>query len=316
MARPPRIEYSGAHYHVIDRGIERRTIFSGSDDYECFLGLCGALKVRHKVELLAYCVMPNHYHLLVRTSLANLNRYMKELNGGYSRAYNRRRRRIGPLYAGRYKALLVEDDAYALSVARYIHMNPVKAGLVDRPEDYRWSSYREYLGRGAAGVADTACLFGYFRGSHGERIRQFRELTTDRHAPEYDPLGARGGVVVGGEGFMEWLRKEFVPRVRPPTMARWREIWRPGPGLKASMMTRINGLTSDSSFRQKLLVYALKKGTPLSLKEIAHLTGMKTIMAVSMVVSRLDRARRSDEALGGVLARLDGRLRTGRQSNV
>lgn len=316
MARPPRIEFSGAHYHVIDRGIERRTIFHDSGDYACFLGLCAELGVRHRVALLAYCVMPNHYHLLVQTSLANLNRYMKELNGGYSKAYNRRRRRVGPLFAGRYKALLVQDDAYALSVARYIHLNPIKAGLAERAEDYRWSSYREYVGKAAEGVADTGHLLGYFRGGHAERIRQFRALTAARRAPEYDPMAAKGGVVVGGEGFLEWLRVKFVPRIHPLEMARWRDLRRPGPGLKSSMESRIMGLTADPALRQKLLVYALKKGTPLSLKEIARMVGMRTIVAVSMSVSRLDRARRFDAELDRVLGRLDGGLRSGQQSHV
>jgi len=311
MARPPRIEYSGAYYHVIDRGIERRTIFAIPADYERFLALCAALRERFKVDILAYCVLPNHYHLLLRTSLANLSRFMKELNGDYSKYYNIRCGRIGPLFAGRYKALLIQDDAYALAVSRYIHLNPVKAGLAEHPQQYEWSSYREYLGKGTPGIADTSHLLAYFHGKYEERIRQLRKFTTDEDTPDYSPASAKGGVVVGSEAFMDWLRKEKIPRVRPPAMAKWAELRKPGSSLKASIEGRISDLTDDPRLRRKLLSYALKNATPLSLKEVADMVGMRSANAVTRIAIRLNRERSKNRSLQYMLDRLDARLRSG-----
>jgi len=178
MARPPRIEFRGACYHVIDRGVERRRIFATPGDHAIFLRICAKLKWRYQVELPGYCLMPNHYHLLVRTPEARLGRFMKELKGGYSKYYNRRCRRVGPLFQGRYKAILIQDDEYVLDVARYIHMNPVKAKLVDGPAGWRWSSYREYVGRAGKGVTDTAFVLGFFGGSRAHRMRQLARSTT------------------------------------------------------------------------------------------------------------------------------------------
>jgi len=309
MPRPPRIEYAGAVYHVINRGVERRAIFSVSQDYEGFLGLIERLKQRHKVELFAYCLMPNHYHLFLRTALPNLHRFMKELNGWYSKIFNKRCRRIGPLFQGRYRAILVQNDGFALDVARYIHLNPVKAGLSDSPEAYRWSSYRQYVNKDAGGIADTGFLLGCFPGRTEGGRRYFRRFTMEEHDGEYDPREAKGGVVAGVAAFVDWVKREKIPRKKQRDMARWGELHKPGLAVKKSLERRIGDLTNDPKLRRKLLVYALKKSTPLSLKEIARMTGMRTIIAVSQVSRRIEMAGRVDGELSVILAKLDSRLR-------
>ena len=313
MARALRIEYAGAAYHVINRGVERRTIFSVPKDHEQFLRIVSQLNVRHKVVLFAYCLMPNHYHLFLRTTLANFSRFMKEPNGGYSKAYNSRCRRVGPVFQGRYKALLVQDNEYSLGVARYIHMNPVKAGLVERPQEYPWSSYVEYVGKGGRGIVERRFLLGFFSGSIARRMSQLRRFTLAQHPMQYDPTQAAGGIVAGVKAFVEWVKREKIPRKKPPDMAKWKALSKPGGGLRRSLEKRIRGLTEDSRLRHKLLVYALKRSTPLSLKEIAGMVGMKTPIAVTQTTRRLEIASQSDTALAAALARIDQQLREGQR---
>jgi len=146
MSRPLRIEYEGAWYHVMNRGRGRESIFVGEEDYALFLETLGEAADRFRGEIHAYCLMPNHYHLLVRTPLANLARVMRHVDGLYTQRYNRRHGTDGPLFRGRYRAILVDADAYLLSVSRYIHRNPIdgKHPLVERLEEWLPSSYPAY----------------------------------------------------------------------------------------------------------------------------------------------------------------------------
>ncbi|MEE8320939.1 MAG: transposase [Gammaproteobacteria bacterium] len=144
MSRPLRIEYEDAVYHVINRGRGRQLIFHGHDYYEAFLICLEEANRRFGLQVLCYCLMGNHYHLLLQTPQANLGRCMRHINGQYTQRYNRLKRTDGPLFRGRYKAILIDADSYLLQVSRYIHRNPIetKKPLVKRLEDYPWSSYR------------------------------------------------------------------------------------------------------------------------------------------------------------------------------
>lgn len=146
MSRPLRIEYPGAWYHVMNRGMARSDVFHADDQRERFLALLADTADRFNVEWHAYCLMENHYHLMVRTPEANLQRIMRHINGVYTQYFNRAEGRDGPLFRGRYKAILVDADAHWLELSRYIHRNPLEAGLVRNLSRYRWSSYPAYIG--------------------------------------------------------------------------------------------------------------------------------------------------------------------------
>ena len=146
MARPLRIEYPGALYHVISRGIEKKDIFQDSRDRMRFLGLLEECCERFGIIIYCYVLMSNRYHILLVTTQANLNRVMHWLNTCYASYFNYRYKRNGPLFQGRYKAILVDKDHYLLELTRYIHLNPYKAGIVKDPAAYRWSTYRSYWG--------------------------------------------------------------------------------------------------------------------------------------------------------------------------
>jgi REP element-mobilizing transposase RayT len=147
MARPLRIEYPGAFYHVINRGQSRRDIFLEDKGRQSFLDLLAEIARLWKIEIYAYCLMSNHYHLLVSTPAAGLSRAMRHLDGIYTQKFNRVHHRDGPLFRGRYKAILIDAEEYFLSVVRYIHHNPKVAGIVTDLGRYRWSSHWEYLNK-------------------------------------------------------------------------------------------------------------------------------------------------------------------------
>ena len=147
MARPLRIEYPGAYYHVMNRGQSRRNIFMEDKGRQSFLDLLGDIARLWKVKIYAYCLMDNHYHLLLSTPAGGLSRAMRHLDGIYTQKFNRVHHRDGPLFRGRYKAILIDAEEYFLSVVRYIHQNPLSAGVVSDIDRYRWSSHWGYLNK-------------------------------------------------------------------------------------------------------------------------------------------------------------------------
>lgn len=146
MARPLRIEYEGALYHVTARGNARGAIFRDDSDRTAFLAILGRIVERSNWLCHAYCLMGNHYHLLIETPDGNLSAGMRQLNGVYTQTFNRRHARVGHLLQGRYKAILVDRDSYLLELSRYIVLNPVRAKMVKHPKDYAGSSYRATAG--------------------------------------------------------------------------------------------------------------------------------------------------------------------------
>ena len=151
MSRPLRIEYEDAFYHVMNRGKGKQIIFHSSPFYEAFLKCLSEAHLRFGLEVHAYCLMGNHYHLLLKTPRANLSRIMRHIDGIYTQRYNRLKRTDGPLFRGRYKAIVIDASQYLLQVSRYIHRNPIdtRIPLVNFLEDYSWSSYPAYLNKDA-----------------------------------------------------------------------------------------------------------------------------------------------------------------------
>lgn len=145
MSRPQRIEFENAYYHVMNRGSGHRDIFDDANDREQFLITVTEAHKRFGIEIHAYCLMSNHYHLLIKTPEGNLGRAMRHINGVFTQRFNRANATDGPLFRGRYKAILVDSDAYLLHLSKYIHLNPLAAGVVNDLEQYPWSSYSAYI---------------------------------------------------------------------------------------------------------------------------------------------------------------------------
>ena len=142
MARPLRLEFPGAFYHITSRGNARQNIFVDDTDRLKFLAIFADVNDRYNWTCHAYCLMSNHYHLLLETSDPNLSLGMRQLNGQYTQAFNRNHRRVGHAFQGRYKSIIIEKDTHLLELCRYVVLNPVAAGIVEEPGQWKWSSYQ------------------------------------------------------------------------------------------------------------------------------------------------------------------------------
>jgi putative transposase len=145
MPRAQRFSIENGLYHVMNRGAARRHIFVDDSLKSLFLGILEEVSYKYRFQVICYCIMGNHYHLLIRTEDANLSEGMRFLNSRYARQFNRLRLKDGPIFRSRFQSILISDDRYLLNVCRYIHLNPVEAGIVKRPEDYPWSNYAYFL---------------------------------------------------------------------------------------------------------------------------------------------------------------------------
>lgn len=150
MSRPLRIQYAGALYHITSRGNNRKKIFLSRNDYQNFLIILSDVTKRYNWVCYAYCLMPNHYHLLIKTLDPNLAIGMRQLNGKYTQSFNVKHKKVGHLFQGRYKSILVQDERYLYQLIRYIVLNPLKANLVKLLNLWPWSSHKEMIGAGEA----------------------------------------------------------------------------------------------------------------------------------------------------------------------
>ena len=208
MARPIRIEYEGGFYHVTSRGNVRQDIFVDNEDYRTFLTILADVVERYRWLVHAYCLMSNHYHLLIETPHANLSRSMRQLNGVYTQKYNRRHNRVGHLFHGRYKAFVVEKGAYLLELSRYIALNPVRAGLFSSPEDWPWSSYGATAGmKPKESFLHTDWLLGVFSPSKVQARELYTTFVKEGLDSESPLKKARGGLILGHEAFVDKIRK-------------------------------------------------------------------------------------------------------------
>jgi len=222
MARAPRIEVADGVYHVVARGNERRAVFRDARDRERFLSLLGQVVGRHRFRVLCYCLMGNHYHLLVATPDANLARGMRHLNGVYAQWFNHRHRRVGHLFQGRYKAVLVQRDKHLLRAVRYIVRNPLRARIGTRVDEWPWTSHAATMGVAPAGVVAVAEMLSYLGQDTATARARYLALVADASQPK----AATHPVLDGDENFVRdhlaLLRsspehpRETVREARPP----------------------------------------------------------------------------------------------------
>jgi len=179
MPRKPRIEFQGAFYHVICRGNNKQEIFAGDNDYREFLKGIKITKARYGFLLYCYNLIPNHLHLAVETSNEPLSRIMCSLLTRYARYFNSRHKRTGHVFEKRYKAILCQKESYLLEMLRYIHLNDVRAGLTGRPGDWKWSSYRTYMGAAQDDIVDTKKILSIFDKKVSVARKKFAEFVHD-----------------------------------------------------------------------------------------------------------------------------------------
>jgi REP-associated tyrosine transposase len=223
MARPLRLEFAGALYHVTTRGNNKARIFLDRDDHERFLAILGRVVPRYEWICHAYCLMGNHYHVLVETPRPSLCDGMRQLNGLYAQGFNQGHGRVGHLYQGRYKAVLVEKEAHLLALASYIVCNPIRARLCTRPEDWLYSSYRATAGFDPVPAFLTVdWLLSQF--ADGRRLAQarYRAYVTENAYRPWEQL--RGQIYLGSDEFIDAIVDSDEPLDEIP-----RPQWQPLP---------------------------------------------------------------------------------------
>lgn len=240
MSRPLRIEFPGAVYHVTSRGDRREPIYRDEADRSAQLEVLAQAMDRFDAQVLAYCLMGNHYHLVLHTRQGNLSRLMRHLNGVYTQAYNRRHELVGHLFQGRFKAILVDRDAYLLTLCRYVERNPVAAGLVDSAGDWPWSSYRAHVGQVVTPPwLDSMGLHSYLLGHSvvtaadtRRACRRYAELVTQAQPQDAtfwrDALQSQ--VYLGNENFVQRMQAQMQSRRQqdkqiPKVQRRYMQSW-------------------------------------------------------------------------------------------
>lgn len=210
MSRPIRIEFPDALYHVTTRGDRREDIFEDDQDRREFLAILERVIAQFNWTCHAWCLMDNHYHLLIQTPDGNLSKGMRQLNGIYTQASNRRHQRAGHLFQGRFKAILVDSDAYLLEVSRYVVLNPVRAGMVKKTEDWAWSSYRASVGLEPAApwlaVDGLLAQFAKRRSLAQQRYAQFVAEGIKSDSPW---AKLKGQVFLGDEAFVQRMQSHI-----------------------------------------------------------------------------------------------------------
>ncbi len=208
MSRQLRIHYEGALYHVTSRGNAREKVFYGNKDREKFLETLALTVKRFGWHCHAYCLMTNHYHLLIETPRANLSQGMRQLNGMYTQYFNRSHKRVGHLFQGRFKSIHVEKDRYLLELSRYVVLNPVRAKMVENPEAWKWSSYRATSGKGKAEeYLQTDWILSQFGGKRKAAQKRYRAFVREGVGVATKPWEkVKGQVYLGSEDFIEELK--------------------------------------------------------------------------------------------------------------
>jgi putative transposase len=315
MVRPLRLEFPGALYHVISRGNERSAIFRDDRDRGFFLGTLGSVVHATGWLLHSYCLLGNHYHLLIETPNENLSKGMHSLNGRYSQTFNRRHARAGHVLEGRFKAVLVEKEAHLLELHRYIVLNPVRAGLVAGPEDWIWSSYRATCGlRKRPPWLEVRWTLTQFGGDRETAVPAFARFVSSGIAAA-DPPSARAQIFLGGRSFIAAICDRMGSRALDSEIpAAQRQPSRPSlDEVRAAVSDEWN-LPLEALARRRAgearvaAIYLATKVCGLTAREVGAAFGVKR-GRVSNVVRKVERGR--DEALRNRIEAVTGALRFG-----
>jgi len=307
MARPLRVEYEGAFYHVTSRGNEKKEIFSAPEDYEQFKTYLYEAREKFGYKLHAYVLMTNHFHLLIETPEANLNRLMHYINGSYTGYFNRHNRRVGHLFQGRYKALLVDRDNYLEELSRYMHLNPVRARMVEKPEDYAYSSYRSYIFPAGESIVDRDMILGMVSNKPKEAFERYRYFTEREIGQEVEsPLKkVYAGMVLGEERFIKSALKRAKETWEGKQEISHRRKMNPVSGSEeilelicdAYKVPREEVLLKRGEIRN-LAIYLLKRYSGLTNRQIGDMFGGISFSAVSKLVKRYSPRVAEDRKLG------------------
>ncbi len=329
MARPLRIQYHGASYHITCRGIRKDPIFFADRDRREFIDKMNEMAVKYAFILYAYCLMPNHYHLFLKTPLANLSEGIHQLNAAYANWLKSKRKLVGHIFQGRFKSILVEEETYAVNLSLYIHLNPCRWRLAKRPEDYAWSSCRDYLGlRGLlTPTLSPDRVLSLFSDDIEPARRRYRELLIERRDMD-DPLKESfRRIALGSPSFIDKIRKIVNERA---SIARAREHSARDIGAcraisPARVFEAVSAVTGCSV--QEILgkrrgrpwrpmgMYLVKKHCAIGLRKAGEIWGVDYAV-ISFNAGRFAEARASNAELAATVDSIETRIAQLREADV
>ncbi len=312
MARPLRITFPGAFYHITSRGNDQKAVFKSKRDREKFLEYLEIATERYNARVHAFCLMGNHYHLLLETPSANLPQIMRHINGAYTTYFNIKRARSGHLFQGRYKAILVDKDTYAKELSRYIHLNPVRAHMVKAPQDYPWSSYNAYIGQCAPPEwLRRDFILAHFGKRRTTAQKNYRDFVQTLIGHEYEsPLTeATATLVLGSAEFVRSIKNSYLgDRSASRDLPALRRIYE-GIDMETVLDLVQGAMGKTLAQTRNACIYLCRNHTGEKLSVIGRHFGISDA-AVSQVCKRFKERIESDGKLKKEITKLEKRIKT------
>jgi len=310
MTRSLRIQYPGAFYHVTSRGNERKEVFRSFGDRERFLTYLDSATERYGAVIHVYCLMNTHYHLFIETPSANLSKIMQHINGAYTAYFNRRWERSGHLFQGRYKAIVVEADEYAMELSRYVHLNPVRAGIVEKPEEYEWSSFRYYISNGnIPRWLKRDFILGYFDREPLAAMNKYRGFVHALLDKDYkSPLtNLTNSLILGSNEFVDEIKDRFITDREPERELPILTEMADRPGLEAIEEAVDSVLRNDPRLSRQVKMFLCHRYSGKKLAEIGTRYGVGE-SAVTQASRRLRYRQQKDKKLRELLLEISGKV--------
>ncbi|MEW6162909.1 MAG: transposase [Nitrospirota bacterium] len=321
MGRPLRIEYPGALYHITSRGNEKKEIFLDDHDREKFLEILEDYHERYGILIHSYVLMDNHYHLILETPKGNLLKVMHGINGGYTGYFNRGHSRVGHLFQGRYKGILVEKDAYLLELSRYVHLNPMRAKIVERPELYEWSSYPAYIGKQKQkSWMEYSWVLSRFGRDKSMARRNYKEYVEEGLEGKIEtPLkDLYAQVILGGKEFRENVRNMLKgQKLSDEIIEKKRFTEKRAPEEIIKEVAKTFGIKEGEVLNRgkneegrKIAIYLIQRYSGLSNKKIGEIFGGIHYSSISKISMRLKEQMARDKNLHRLVKRVESNVKT------
>ena len=305
MSRPSRISFNNAVYHITARGNRREKIFYSDDDKRMFLQKMDLTFLKYSFLCYAYCLMDNHYHLFIKTSLGNISQGMHYLNASYANYFTAKYKTNGPLFQGRYKSLLVDEDNYALTLSTYIHLNPIRAGIVKNLNGYIWSSLLDYLGERKTQLnkLDTQFILAQLHKNLPRSHTLYRRYLLENLTMHFPAKDIYRGIALGKESFIKKIESKIksVGEKREVQATRFGDSYSPEEIIqKVSQAFNLKKgevlKKQKGNLYRKITLYLVKRYSSLSLKEIGQIFNMD-YTAVSQATRRFEDKIRKDNKI-------------------